>query len=321
MESNPIHGSDEEIEKGMPRFLIGFQPFVALCRAAFGNWLADRAPSMGAAIAYYTVFSLAPILIMVIAVAGLAFGRKAAEGALLAKLAALVGSESAGAVQAMLRSASDTTSGIIASVIGLITLLAAATAVFGELQTALNVIWKAKPPTGSGIWYLVKSRLLSLSLILAIGFLLLVSLVVSAAITAVGDYLDQILLGLPAILHIIHLTLAFGFTTVLFAMMFKILPDTHVRWRDVWLGAAATAFLFTIGKYLIGLYIGSSHVATTYGAAGALVVILLWVYYSAQILLFGAEFAKAFGDWRASRRKALADHGVVPAASRAASVR
>jgi membrane protein len=237
---------------------------------------------------------------------------------LLAQLAALVGSESAGAVQAMLRSASNTTSGVIASVIGLITLLVAATAVFGELQTALNVIWKAKPRTESGIWSLVRSRLLSLSLILAIGFLLLVSLVVSAAITAVGDYLDQIMPGLPMILRILHLTMAFGFTTVLFAMMFKILPDAHVRWRDVWLGAAATAFLFTIGKYLIGLYIGSSHVATTYGAAGALVVILLWVYYSAQILLFGAEFAKAFADWRASRRKALADRSV--AASRGAAI-
>jgi membrane protein len=258
---------------------------------------------------------------VVIAIAGLAFGQRAAEGALLGQLAALVGPESAGAVQAMLRSASGTTSGVIASVIGVMTLLIAATAVFGELQTALNVIWKAKPPPGSGIWQLVKSRLLSLSLILAIGFLLLVSLVVSAAITAIGDYLDRIMPGLPAILHIIHLTLAFGFTTVLFAMMFKILPDTHVRWRDVWLGAAATALLFTIGKYLIGLYIGSSHVATTYGAAGALVVILLWVYYSAQILLFGAEFAKAFGDWRASRRKALSDHDVAPTAGRAVTVR
>jgi membrane protein len=288
----------------MSGFITALRHWAVLFKRVTNSWLADRAPSMGAAIAYYTVFSLAPILLLVIAVAGLAFGRQAAEGALLGEFSSLVGEESAAAVQAMLRNASGTTSGVLASVIGVGLLLVAATAVFGELQAALNVIWKAKPPTGSGVWYLIRSRLLSLSLILAIGFLLLVSLAISAVLTGLGHYFDRIMPGLPALLHVAHLTLAFGITTVLFAMMFKILPDAEVKWRDVWLGAATTALLFTIGKFLIGLYIGGSKVATTYGAAGALVIILLWVYYSAQILLYGAEFAKAYGDARLARSPA-----------------
>jgi hypothetical protein len=169
---------------------------------------------------------------------------------------------------------------------------------FGELQSALNVIWKAPASASAGVWYLVKSRLLSLSVILVIGFLLLVSLVISTALAAFSDCLDRILPGLAIILRIVHLTLALGFTTVLFAMMFKILPDKPVEWQDVWLGAAVTAGLFTVGKYLISLYIGSSNMASTYGAAGALIIVFVWVYYSAQILLLGAEFAKAYGDQR-----------------------
>jgi membrane protein len=279
------------------------QEWVSLCKKAVYSWLGDRAPTMGAAIAYYTVFSLAPMLVMVIAVAGLAFGQKAAEGALFGELADLVGPESAGAVQAMLRSASSTGSGIIATAVGIGTLIiAAATAVFGELQSALNVIWKAPATASPGVWYLVKSRLLSLSIILVIGFLLLVSLVISAALAAFSDYLDRILPGFSVILRVVHLTLSFGFTTVFFAMMFKILPDTPVDWQDVWLGAAVTAGLFTVGKYLISLYIGSSNMASTYGAAGALIIVFVWVYYSAQILLLGAEFAKAYGDQRRARR-------------------
>jgi membrane protein len=281
---------------------MSIQEWVSLGKKTVYSWLGDRAPTMGAAIAYYTVFSLAPMLVMVIAVAGLAFGQKAAEGALFGELADLVGPESAGAVQAMLRSASSTGSGIIATAVGIGTLIIAATAVFGELQSALNVIWKAPATASPGVWYLVKSRLLSLSIILVIGFLLLVSLVISAALAAFSDYLDRILPGFSVILRVVHLTLSFGFTTVFFAMMFKILPDTPVDWQDVWLGAAVTAGLFTVGKYLISLYIGSSNMASTYGAAGALIIVFVWVYYSAQILLLGAEFAKAYGDQRRTLR-------------------
>jgi membrane protein len=282
-----------------PRSLQGW---ANLGTKAVYSWLDDPAPTMGAAIAFYTVFSLAPILVMVIAVAGLAFGQKAAEGALFGELAELVGPESAGAVQGILKNASSTRSGIIATAVGIGTLLIAATAVFGELQSALNVIWKA-PPVGSlGLWYLLKSRLLSLSIILVIGFLLFVSLVISAALAVFSDYLDRILPGLTIILQIVHPTFSFAFATVLFAMMFKILPDNPVEWQDVWLGAAVTALLFTVGKHLISLYIGSSNMASTYGAAGALIIVLVWVYYSAQIVLLGAEFAKAYGDQRRALR-------------------
>ena len=272
--------------------------WASLCETAVYSWLDDRAPTMGAAIAYYMVFSLAPMLVMVIAIAGLAFGQKAAEGALFDGLADLVGPESAGAVQAMLRSASSTRTGILATVVGFGTLIIGATAVFSELQSALNVIWKAPASGGLGVSHLLKSRLLGLSVVLVIGFLLLVSLVISTALAAFSDYLDWILPGLATILHIIHLTLSFSLTTVLFAMMFKILPDNPVEWEEVWLGGAVAALLFTVGKHLISFYIGSSNMASTYGAAGALIIVLVWVFYSAQIFLLGAEFAKAHSDQR-----------------------
>jgi membrane protein len=273
-----------------------------LLRAAISSWLGDRASSMGAAIAYYAVFSLAPVLILIIAVAGLVFGKRAAEGALFDEIAGLVGNESAGAVQAMLRSASETNSGIVATIVGLGALIVAATAVFGEVQAAFNVIWKAKQARTGGVQNLVKARLRSLALIVAIGFLLLLSLGLSAALAAFSAYLDQFLPGLPTILQVLNFVLSFGFTTVLFAMMFKILPDASVEWWDVWVGAAITSLLFTIGKYFISLYIGSNGVRSIYHAAGAIVLILIWIYYSAQILLFGAELSKAFGDHRAAKR-------------------
>jgi membrane protein len=284
---------------------VWLQWWVSLCTKAVYAWLDDRAPTMGAAIAYYTLFSLAPTLVMVIAVAGLAFGQQAVEGALFGELADLVGPESAAAVQALLRSASGARSGIFATALGIGTLVIAATAVLGELQSALNLIWKAPPSGGLGLWHLVKSRLVSLSVILVIGFLLLVSLVISTALAAFSEYLDWILPGLATILHIVHLTFSFGFTTVLFAIMFKILPDNPVEWEEVWLGAAVAAVLFTVGKHLISLYIGSSNIASIYGAAGALIIILVWVYYSVQILLFGAELAKAYTDQRRARLREL----------------
>jgi membrane protein len=284
------------------RIIPTLQAWVDLIKQAVGAWFDDRAPTMGAAIAFYTMFSLAPILVIVIAVAGFAFGQQAAEGALFGQIADLIGAESAGAVQAMLRSASSTQSGIIATAVGIGALIVAATGVFGALQSALNVIWKA-PPTGNlSVWHLLKSRILSLSVILVIGFLLLVSLVISAALAAFSDYLDRTLPSLSSILYFIHVTLSFGFTTILFAVMFKILPDKRVEWQDVWLSAAVTALLFSVGKHLISLYIGSSQMASTYGAAGALIIVFVWVYYSAQIFLLGAAFAKAYGDHRRRRR-------------------
>jgi membrane protein len=272
-----------------------------LCRAAAAAWLSDRAPSMGAALAYYTVFSLAPMLILVIAIAGLAFGQAAAQGAIVVQLGNLMGVEGAEALQAMIVSAGRKRAGIIATLVGTGTLLVAATAVFGELQAALNVIWKVQRRQRQALIAVVRERLLSLSLILALGFLLLVSLVISAALSAFGHYLNGVFPGLSLMLSGLHLALSFGMMSILFGMIFKILPDAPVAWQDVWVGAMATALLFSVGKYLIGLYIGSSNIASTYGAAGALVIILVWIYYSAQILLFGAELTKACAD----RRRAL----------------
>jgi membrane protein len=276
--------------------LESLREWVSLGKRTVYSWLDDRAPTMGAAIAFYTVFSLAPMLVIVIAVAGLVFGREAAEGALFGELARLVGGDSAGAVQAMLRSASSTRSGIVATVIGIGTLIVTATAVFSELQAALNVIWKVPASRNSGVWYLLKSRILSFSLILVIGFLLLVSLVVSTALTAISNYLDRALPSFLVVLYFVHIAFSFAFTTALFAVIFKILPDCTVKWPDVWLSAALTALFFSIGKHLISLYIGSSNMASTYGAAGALIIVFVWVYYSAQIFLLGGEFAKAYGD-------------------------
>jgi membrane protein len=286
----------------MQRCPTWLQEWISLGENAVYKWFDDRAPTMGAAIAYYTVFSLAPMLVIVIAIAGLAFGQKAAEGALFGELSNLIGPESAVAVQGMLRSVSGARSGILATAIGGGTLVIAATAVLGELQSALNVIWKAPASKGLGIWHLLKSRLVSLAVILVIGFLLLVSLVISTALAAFSGYLDWLLPGLATILEIAHLTLSFALTTVLFAALFKILPDCPVEWQEVWLGAVVAALLFTLGKHLISLYIGSSNMASTYGAAGALIIVLVWVYYSAQILLLGAEFAKVYSDRRLTPR-------------------
>jgi membrane protein len=282
----------------LPTFLQGW---VSLGKKTVYSWFDDRAPTIGAAIAFYTMFSLAPMLVIVVAVAGFVFGREAAEGALFGELAKLVGPESAGAVQAMLRSASSTRSGIIATVVGIGTLIATATAVFSELQAALNLIWKV-PATGNlGVAQFLKSRFLSLCVILVIGFLLLISLVVSTGLTLFSDYINRTLPNLSIILYLVHYALAFGFTTVFFAIIFKILPDQPVEWHDVWLGAALTAFLFSLGKHLISLYFGSSNIASSYGAASVLIMVFLWVYYSAQILLLGDEFTKAYGYCRRNK--------------------
>jgi membrane protein len=282
------------------------QIWLALASRAGAGWLADRAPSMGAALAYYMVFSLAPMLLLVIAVAGLAFGEAAAKGAIVAQLGDVMGKDGAAMLEALIRGASRKSAGLVATFIGSATLLLAATAVFGELQAAFNVIWKVGQNKHRRLTGLLRARLLSLSLIVAIGFLLLVSLVLSATLSAFGHYLDGIFPGLHAIVRVLHLTLSLGITTALFAMMYKILPDTQVAWQDVWHGAVMTAFLFTGGKYLISLYIGSSHVASTYGAAGAFVVVLLWIYYSAQIVLFGAEFARACAEHRVTMQVPVA---------------
>jgi membrane protein len=285
-------------------------------------FIEDGALSYGAAIAYYTIFALAPVLLIVIAVAGLAFGRDAAQGAIVAQLSGLMGRQSAEALQAMLKSVHSSGSGTLATIIGIATLLITASGVFGEMQSSLNAIWKARPRK-SAISRLIRARIVSLGLVMALGFLLMVSLAVSAALTALGSYLNDFLPGIHLLLQIANFIISFALISLLFAAIYKFLPDTPIAWRDVAIGAVATSLLFTVGKTLIGLYIGSSQVASSFGAAGALIVILLWIYYSAQIFLFGAEFTKCYAHSRGSKAPdqqsaAVADGRRPPARSPAA---
>jgi membrane protein len=255
----------------------------------------DEALSRGAAIAFYAVTSIAPVLLIVIAIAGLAFGQDAAENAIKGQLSALMGEQTADVVQTAVANASGKSSGILATLIGIATLIATASGVFGEMQSALNAIWKVQP-SGTTLSRLVRARAASLGLVAALGFLLMVSLVVSAGLTAFGNYLNSLFSFGALVLSILNVAVSLLLISLLFAAIYKVLPDRHLQWRDVILGAVVTAVLFTIGKALIGWYIGSSAVASSYGAAGALIVLLLWVYYSAQIFLLGAEFTKVFTE-------------------------
>jgi membrane protein len=262
----------------------------------------DYAPSMGAALSYYTLFSLAPLLIIVIAVAGMVFGQEAAQGEIVAQLRGIMGEEGAVAVEGMLKAAREPTKGVVATIVGIVILLLGATAIFGELQSALDRIWRVPAPKEeSGIWHLLRTRLLSFGLVLGLGFMLTVSLVVSAALAALGKWWGGWFQGWDVLLEILNFVVSFGIFTLLFAMIYKIMPRAIIPWRDVWTGAAVTALLFTIGKVLIGLYLGKSSLASGFGAAGSLVVLIAWVYYSAQIFLFGAEYTWVYANQHGSR--------------------
>jgi membrane protein len=256
-------------------------------------FIEDEALSRGAAIAFYTVTSIAPVLLIVIAVAGLAFGRDAAQNAITAQLTGLMGQQTAEVIQSAIASANQTSSGVWATVIGIATLILTASGVFGEMQTALNAIWKAKPK-GTTVSRLIRARAASLGLVATLGFLLMVSLVVSTGLTAFGDYLDSLLPFGKVVLTVLNGLVSILLISLLFAAIYKVLPDRKIEWRDVAVGALVTAILFTIGKSLISWYLGSSAVSSSFGAAGGLIVLLLWVYYSAQIFLMGAEFTKVF---------------------------
>ena len=265
-----------------------------LLRQAIAGYNKDSVPRLGAAMAYYTVFSLAPLLMIAIGIASLAFGREAARDQIMTQSLDLVGPTGAQAIEAMLQNASSPSSGVIATIIGIITLFVGASGVFGELQASLNTIWEVPEREGGGLWRFVKDRFLSVLMVLGTGFLLLVSLILSAGLAAAGSFLLGVLPLPESVLHVINFALSFGMITVLFALIYKVLPDAPIAWRDVWIGAVLTAFLFEVGKLLIGLYIGKANFASSYGAAGSLVIILVWVYYSTQILLFGAEFTEVY---------------------------
>ena len=287
-----------------------FKLFAQAARA----WSDDYAPSMGAAISYYTVFSLAPLLVIVIAIAGAVFGREAVQGQLVAQLSGLIGHRGADLIQSLVAATSDTDKGLVAGVVSGVVLLLGATSVFAELQNALDRVWHVpasqKP---KGVFAILRSRLLSIGLILGLGFLLMVSLAVSAAVAAFGALTSDLLPGAELLLQLVNLAISFGIATVLFAMIFKLMPSTRIAWRDVWVGALTTAALFEVGKFAIGLYLGKSSMTESFAAAGSLVVLIAWVYYAAQIFLLGAEFTKVYAQAHGSRVGTAAPAAVAPA--------
>jgi membrane protein len=274
---------------------MNIKDILNVIKATFSAWIDDQAPSMGAALAYYTVFSIAPLLLIVISIAGLIFGAEVARGEIFAQLQDLMGKTEALAVQSMLESVSKPTESVTAAIIGVVLLLIGATTVFGELQDDLDRIWRApKRPDEGGIFGLIRTRVLSFGMILGIGFLLIVSLIFSAVLAALGKWWAPIFGGIAFLGNLVNVVLSFVLLTFAFAMIYKIMPRVKINWRDVWIGAVVTAFLFTIGKFLIGFYIGRSGLASGFGAAGSLVAVLVWVYYSAQIFLMGAEFTRIY---------------------------
>lgn len=272
-----------------------------LVKEMLSEWSEDKVPRLSAALAYYTIFSVAPILIIAIAIAGLVFGKQAAQGQIQQQIQGIVGQSGAQTIQDMIAHSRSKSSGIIATAVGLAALLFGATGVFAELHDSLNTIWGVKPRAGSGIIQTLRERFLSFTMVLGIGFLLLVSLVISAALSAFGKYFSDLFPGMQLVAHLLNFAISFAVITLLFAMIYKILPQVEITWQDVWIGAASTAVLFVIGKSLIGFYLGKSSVSSSYGAAGALVIVLLWVYYAAQILFLGAEFTQVYARHFGSR--------------------
>lgn len=267
-----------------------------LFSSSFKEWNEDRASRLSAALAYYTVFSISPLLIIALAVAGQFFDQNAVRNELMAQIGGLVGQQGAEMVELMLESAGKPADSLIASVIGVVVLLLGASGVFGELQSALNTIWEVAPKPERGLIDTIKIRFLSFTMVIGVGFLLLVSLMVSTILSILNNFLANSIQPVLFLLQFMNTVVSLGAITFIFALIFKFVPDVKIAWRDVWLGAFVTALLFTIGKLAIGFYLGSSSVTSTYGAAGSLVIILLWVYYSTQILFFGAEFTQVYAN-------------------------
>jgi membrane protein len=263
-------------------------------RDTVSEWIKHNASSLGAALSFYTLFSIAPILVIAMAVAGSIFGPHVAEARVLDQMRGLLGEAGAAAVQSLLSSAHQSGLKGVAAAIGVVTLLVGATSVFGELQNTLDYIWKSPQKDSVAWWRILRSRILSVGLILGVGFLLMVSLLISAALAAVGAWFGTFMVQWSVILPAVDLLLSLGLTTLLFAMIYKYVPREEIAWGDVWIGGLVTACMFSVGKLLIGLYLGRSSLSSAYGAAGSIMVLLLWIYYSAQIFLLGAEFTHVF---------------------------
>ena len=271
-----------------------------LLKDTFSRWREDEAPRMAAALSYYTAFSMAPLLILAISIAGLVLGREAAEGKIVEQIGGLVGKQSAAAIQSMIQAANRPSKGILASVIGVVTLIAGATGVLSELKSALNKIWRTQE--SGDLKEIIKKNFVFVGMLLVMGFLLTVSLILSAAVSALGKFCGGFIPISELILHVADFVLSLGIITAMFAAIYRFLPNTRIEWRDVWVGAAVTSFLFNVGKLGLGLYLGKSAVASSYGAAGAILILLLWVYYSGLIFYFGAEFTKLYADRYGSRK-------------------
>jgi membrane protein len=280
---------------------------IELIRTAWQDWKEDKASRLAAALAYYAAISLAPLLIVLLAIAGLAVGSNTAASQLMDQIRGLVGDQGAEVVHEIITSASKPATGVVSAVLGTVVLLLGASGVFGALQDGLNTIWEVASKPDRGWVGIIKDRFLSLTMVLGVGFLLLVSLVISAALSALGKYLAGILPVHWLAFAGLNFVVSFVVVTVLFALIFKFLPDAEISWNNVWLGAATTSLLFTIGKFLIGLYLGRSSAGSAYGAAGSLVVILIWVYYSSQILFFGAELTQVYANRFGSRIRPAKD--------------
>jgi membrane protein len=274
---------------------MNYKAIWSLLSRTFSAWNEHEAPRLGAALAFYTLLSLAPLVILAIAIAALIFGHATAQGQLLGQVESMIGRQGSEAVKGMIEHAQEPASGAFASIIGVITLLFGASGVFGELRSALNRMWDVKPKSEGGLWGTIKQRFFSFGMVFAVGFLLLVSLVISAALAALGKFFGGLLPVPDFVLSAINFVVSLAGVAVLFALIFRYVPEIKVPWRRIWIGATVTALLFTIGKFLIGLYLGKAAVGSAYGAAGSLVVIIVWVYYSAMIFLFGAEFTPCAG--------------------------
>jgi membrane protein len=277
--------------------------YLTIFKQTISEFSRDKVPRLGAALAYYTIFSLAPLLLIVIAIAGIAFGHDAAQGKIFEQLKGVLGATTAAAMQEMVKNAAKPKSGSIATILGVATLILGASGVFGQLKDALNTIWDVKPKEGGGVMALIKDRFLSFAMVFGVGFLLMVSLVIDTAIAAMGKYAGNHLPGGEPLWHFVELAFSFCVVTVLMAGIFRLLPDLKIEWRDVWLGAALTSLLIVLGKFALSIYFAKSAVGSSFGAAGSLVIVLLWVYYSAQILLFGAEFTQVYARSHGRRKE------------------